>query len=97
MDMVAIIQEDIMQQGAEMVVEPNRTMTGINVPTSNTFKQNTGLVGELKRLLLLWRQQSSKTSRRCQVRIHSPWPPLILRSQKRSNQLIVLGVSVMGI
>jgi hypothetical protein len=37
MDMVAIIQEDIMQQGAEMVVEPNWTMTGINVPTSNTF------------------------------------------------------------
>jgi predicted secreted acid phosphatase len=96
--MVAVIQEEIMQQGAEMVVEPNRTMTGINVATSNTFsKQNTGLVGELKRLLLLWRQQSSKTNRRRQVRIHSPWLPLILRSRKKSNLLIVLGVSVMGI
>ena len=47
-------QKDTMHQGAEMVVEPNRTMTGINVATSNTFsKQNTGVVGELKRLLLL--------------------------------------------
>lgn len=62
MDTVAVIQEDTMQQGTGIVVEPNRAMTGINVATSNTFsKQNTGLVGELKHLLLLWRQRSSKT------------------------------------
>jgi hypothetical protein len=34
MDMVDIIQEDIMLQGAEVVVEPNRTMIGINGPAS---------------------------------------------------------------
>jgi hypothetical protein len=39
MDMVAVIQEEIMQQGAEMVTEPNRTMTGINMATSNTFNK----------------------------------------------------------
>jgi hypothetical protein len=38
-------------------------MTGINVAS----KQNTGLVGELKRFLLLWRQQSSKASRTRQI------------------------------